>query len=182
MICDSSSHYMWSGAMTTPSSHYLVAAFVIAAIGNGLVSGVFFAFSSVVMPALTRVAPSVGVQTMQSINVAVVRSGFLAEFIATTLLSAALVVGPWWLSSGRSVWIATIAGVVSVAGSFGVTMLVNVPLNNSLAVAAPQSLGTASLWSNYVRDWSNANSVRAIAAGIACALFSWAAVSLASEG
>ena len=57
----------------------LVAALVTAAIGNGLGAGVFFAFSSFVMPALARVTPVVGVHAMQSINITVQRSMFLAE-------------------------------------------------------------------------------------------------------
>ena len=68
----------------------LVAAMVTAAFGNGLVAGVFFAFSSVVMPALARVTPAVGVHAMQSINIAVQRSMFLVEFMVTTALSAML--------------------------------------------------------------------------------------------
>ena len=68
----------------------LVAALVTAAIGNGLVAGVFFAFSSFVMPALARVTPAVGVHAMQSINIAVQRSMFLVEFMVTTALSAIL--------------------------------------------------------------------------------------------
>ena len=65
----------------------LVAALVTAAIGNGLGAGVFFAFSSFVMPALARVTPAVGVHAMQSINITVQRSMFLAEFMVTTALS-----------------------------------------------------------------------------------------------
>ena len=40
----------------------------IAALGSGLVAGIFFAFSNFVMKALARVPPAQGVAAMQSIN------------------------------------------------------------------------------------------------------------------
>ena len=156
----------------------LIAALVTAAIGNGLVAGVFFAFSSFVMPALARIAPSVGVQAMQSINIAVVRSMFLAEFIATTLLSAVLVVAPWWLGGGLTARLASVAGVISVVGSFGVTMWINVPLNDALAVAAADAPTTATLWTSYLHDWSMANSGRALASAFASVLFTCSALAM----
>jgi hypothetical protein len=48
----------------------------IAAIGSGLVAGVFFAFSSFVMPALARIRPEHGIVAMQSINLTVINPGF----------------------------------------------------------------------------------------------------------
>ena len=55
----------------------------VAAIGCGLVAGIFFAFSSFVMPALGRIAPEQGINAMQSINVAVLNVGFLSLFVGT---------------------------------------------------------------------------------------------------
>jgi uncharacterized membrane protein len=46
----------------------LYAATLATALGCGLVAGVFFAFSSFVMPALKRLPPAQGIAAMQSIN------------------------------------------------------------------------------------------------------------------
>jgi hypothetical protein len=54
-----------------------------AAIGAGLVAGIFFAFSSFVMRALARIAPPQGIAAMQSINVAVINPVFMAVFLGT---------------------------------------------------------------------------------------------------
>src|SRR3954466_12228190 len=54
-----------------------------AALGAGLMAGVFFAFSSFVMPALARLPAAQGVQTMQSINVVVLNRSFLGVFVGT---------------------------------------------------------------------------------------------------
>jgi hypothetical protein len=44
---------------------------VLAALGSGLVAGIFFAFSAFLMTALSRLPPLQGIAAMQSINVAV---------------------------------------------------------------------------------------------------------------
>ena len=163
--------------MTTDTAdRILVFAFVTAAVGNGLVAGVFFAFSSFVMPALARLSPAVGVAAMQSINVSVVRSAFLATYAATTVLAAVLSVAPWWFNRGRAPHVAAVAGVLSVLGSFGVTMWFNVPLNDLLAKASPHASATAALWTTYLHDWGLANAARGVASGLASVLFTYAAL------
>ena len=44
---------------------------LLAALGSGLIGGVFFAFSAFVMKALARLRPDQGIAAMQSINVTV---------------------------------------------------------------------------------------------------------------
>jgi uncharacterized membrane protein len=50
------------------SNHLLFALKLFSALGCGLVAGVFFAFSTFVMNALTRLAPKEGIAAMQSIR------------------------------------------------------------------------------------------------------------------
>jgi uncharacterized membrane protein len=52
----------------------------VAAVGSGLVAGIFFAFSNFVMKALARVPPAQGIAAMQSINVVVLNRWFFAVF------------------------------------------------------------------------------------------------------
>src|SRR6266550_3898492 len=56
---------------------------VVAALGSGLVGGIFFAFSSFIMKALARVAPTQGIAVMQSINLTVLNIWFFAVFFGT---------------------------------------------------------------------------------------------------
>ena len=51
----------------------------MAAIGSGIVAGVFFAFSSFVMAALGRISPTQAVAAMNSINVTAVNPGFMTH-------------------------------------------------------------------------------------------------------
>lgn len=154
---------------------------VTATIGNALVAGVFFAFSSFVMPALARITPASGVSAMQSINIVVVPSLFLKTFALTTLLSALLVFTPAFRGTGLTSWLCCVAGLVSVAGSFGVTMWLNVPLNDALAAVTPGTQDAAALWTDYLRNWGTANLARMLASTIASALFLGAALRVAAE-
>ena len=56
---------------------------LLAALGSGLIGGVFFAFSAFVMKALARLRPDQGIAAMQSINVTVLNRWFLAPFFGT---------------------------------------------------------------------------------------------------
>ena len=55
---------------------FLFALTLFSALGCGLVAGIFFAFSTFVMKALTHLLPGQGIAAMQSINVAVIIRGF----------------------------------------------------------------------------------------------------------
>lgn len=53
-------------------------------------------------------------------------------------------------------------------------MVFNVPLNDGLAVANPNSPEGANLWARYLTSWTFWNHIRAIAAFVAAALFTMA--------
>jgi hypothetical protein len=50
----------------------------VAAVGSGIVAGIFFAFSSFVMAALERIPPVQGIAAMNSINVTVINPSFMS--------------------------------------------------------------------------------------------------------
>jgi uncharacterized membrane protein len=146
----------------------------LSALGCGLNAGVFFAFSTFVMAGLARLAPGEGINAMKAINVTAVTPVFMIVLFGTGLLCvAALVVAlVRWGEPGSL--LSVLGGVLYIAGSIGVTMLCNVPLNNTLArVTEPDALGTAT-WNAYLRDWTRWNHVRTIACTLAMALFLFA--------
>ncbi|MDP1910032.1 MAG: hypothetical protein Q8K85_17170, partial [Hyphomicrobium sp.] len=51
---------------------------IAAALGSGIVAGIFFAFSTFIMQALGRVAPAAGIAAMQAINITVINPLFFA--------------------------------------------------------------------------------------------------------
>ena len=142
-----------------------------AAVGCGVMAGVYFAFSAFVMVALDRVGQAQAIAVMNAINIVIVKSPFMPVFLATTLASAALAVMALlrWNQSAALVMLA--GGVLYVFGMFIVTVACNVPLNDALAAVDPSGPAAAEVWARYLKDWTFWNHVRTVASMAACALF-----------
>ena len=148
---------------------------LLAALGSGLIAGVFFIFSVAVMRALERVPG--GMVPMQSINIVIINPMFLGVFMGTAVLCVVLLVVSVmrWQSPG-SVWL--VAGcLLYLMGSIGVTMVFNVPMNNALAAADPASAEGQKIWADYLTNWTFWNHVRTLASLAALASFIAAVVS-----
>jgi len=65
-------------------------------------------------------------------------------------------------------------GLIYLIGTILVTMAFNVPRNNALAAADPQSSGGARLWAGYVTSWTAWNHVRTASALAAAVLLTFA--------
>ena len=145
---------------------------LLAALGCGLVAGVFFAFSSFVMKALARLPASAGIAAMQSINVVVLRSLFMAAFLGTAAVCVLASVYSLFRLHEPGVVYMLVGSVLYLVGSFLVTIVFNVPRNEALAKLAPSDPNSASLWPGYVASWTAWNHVRTVAALAAAASFS----------
>ncbi|WP_249127951.1 DUF1772 domain-containing protein [Bradyrhizobium sp. AUGA SZCCT0169] len=108
---------------------------------------------------------------MNAINAVIVHSLFIPLFLGTTVASLLLAVagGLRWGEPGATAMLA--GGVLYVIGMFVCTAVVNVPLNNALAVVDPASTEAAPLRARALTDWTLWNHVRTIASTAACALF-----------
>jgi uncharacterized membrane protein len=149
----------------------LVLALIAAAIGSGLMAGVFFAFSTFVMTALSRIPSEQGIAAMNSINVVIVRSPFMLLFIPTAilcLLIGVLAVINW--RDGASLWMLSGAAIYVLA-SFASTIVFNVPMNDALARVSASGPEATALWSAYLRDWTWWNHVRTAASLLASVAF-----------
>lgn len=153
------------------------AVFVItfaAAIGCGVVAGIFFAFSSFVMAALGRLPSDHGIAAMNAINVTVINPGFFLAFFGTAalcLLASGGVVLRWTATGGMLV---LLASLIYLAGCIAVTLLRNVPLNNALAAVTPGTPEAAALWTRYLGEWTFWNTVRTVAPVVSAVLFTMA--------
>ncbi|MFQ5473226.1 MAG: DUF1772 domain-containing protein [Dehalococcoidia bacterium] len=144
----------------------------MALLGSALVGGIFFAFSSFVMKALARVPSAEGIAAMQSINVVVLNPSFLVAFIGTAVVS--LVAGGLALAGwGRPSAAFFLGGALFyLVGTFLVTGLSNVPLNDQLAAVSATDLGARQVWEHYLNRWTMWNHVRTAAAMVAALLYS----------
>ena len=151
------------------SPRSIMLATIGAALGSGLIGGVFFAFSSFVMGALGRLAPAGAIRAMQSINIVVLNPVFLGVFLGTAVLClglAGLSIRAW--PPGSSLRIAGCA--LYLIGTVGVTLACNVPRNDALAVLTPDGPDAAAAWARYLAEWTAWNHVRTLAAAASAVL------------
>jgi uncharacterized membrane protein len=142
----------------------------LSALGCALIAGVFFAFSSFVMPALARLPPSAAVTTMQAINRTAVRWPFLSVFVGTALLCAVLgALSVWGIAEAKARY-RLVACACYLFGSFLLTAAYHVPRNDALAALDPNGAPAVAAWLEYLPEWSAWNHVRAVAALIALIL------------
>lgn len=145
-----------------------------AAVGSGLVAGVFFAFSSFVMAALGRLPAPRGIAAMRSINVAVINPAFLSAFFGTAAACLALALLSL-LDPGRpGAGLRITGGLLYLLGTVMVTVAFNVPLNDALAAGEPEAPEATALWARYLRVWTAWNTVRTAAALAASAVLALA--------
>ena len=141
----------------------LNAAVFAAALGSGLMAGLFFVFSVFMMTALARLGAPQGIAAMQSVNVAILNPLFLVVFMGTAVLSLVTAVGAIWnWSTAGSGWVLA-SSLLYLVGIMAVTMLFNVPLNDALAAVDPASGEGAALWARYLDVWVKWNHVRTVA-------------------
>lgn len=154
---------------------------LFAALGCGLMAGIFFAFSNFVMRALARLEPRSGIAAMQSINLTVLNPLFLPLFLGTAAASLLLVLyslarwqhpGTAWLLAG---------GVLYFVGNFIVTAACNVPRNDALARVEASTPEAVIAWRSYLVGWTQWNHVRTITALAAAVSFTLALLAGASR-
>lgn len=144
---------------------------LFAILGCGIVAGVFFAFSTFVMPALARLEPAQGIAAMQSINIKAINPWFMTALFGTgtvCLFLAVISLLKWHQPTAIYLLVGSLFYLV---GTVGVTIIFNVPLNDALAIANPESAEGASLWAKYLTDWTLWNHIRTVTALAATLLF-----------
>jgi uncharacterized membrane protein len=120
---------------------------LIAAAASGLMAGLFFAFSTAVMPGLADLPAEHARGAMRRMNVRIQNPLFLAVFAGNVILCGIAVFQG-----------AIVGGLLYIVGSFLLTMFVNVPMNNRLERTDD------AYWPEYLRKWTIWNHVR----GVAC--------------
>jgi uncharacterized membrane protein len=154
--------------MNKPS--FMLVVVFAAAIGSGIVGGIFYAFSSFVMAALARIPSAQGVAAMNSIIVAVINVSFMTVFMGTAILSLVAGVASLLMWKEPGAKFALAGSIVYLLGCFGVTMIFNVPLNDRLASLADTAQAVA-FWPRYLVAWNLWNHVRSASGIVSAALF-----------
>ena len=148
---------------------WATAVLVAAVLTNGLMAGLFAAYSYAVMPGLGRAGDRTFVEAMQQTNAAILNGWFGVCFggaVVFAALAAVLHRGP-----GRA-WI--VAGLALYVAVLVVTFAVNVPLNDALAAAGDAD--PAGARARFEGVWVRWNVVRAVVSTGAFGCLTWALV------
>ena len=149
---------------------------LLAALGTALLAGHFFAFSAYLMKALKGLSAERGIVAMQAITLAIKSPAFLVVFFGTAAFAAVLF-GSALLHWGAPGSCYLLAGTLFfLMGTFPVTMMRNVPLNNALTRATPDTKEGREMWQRFQLSWGRWNHVRTVTSLAACALFIMALV------
>lgn len=132
------------------------ASLVAAVITNGLMAGLFAAYSYAIMPGLGRGGDRTFVEAMQQTNAAILNGWFGICFGGAVVFAAVAVL----LHLGRPglPWI--VAGLVLYLAVLVVTFRINVPLNDALAAAGDGD--PAGARARFEGVWVRWNVVRAV--------------------
>jgi uncharacterized membrane protein len=143
----------------------------VAALGSALMAGTFFVFSIAVMRGLDRLPPGQAITSMQSINLAILNAVFLGIFVGTGIVCIILPVASLtdW-SASRATWMFA-GGLLYLFGALLVTIAMNVPLNNRLALVRADDPRADAIWRDYSAAWTLWNHIRALTSLFATAAF-----------
>lgn len=139
---------------------------LITAVTAGVTALIYVNFSARVMPRLGRASTADGIATMQRFNRTALRPPFMLCFFGAAVSSVVLLVLAAIGTGDRSALFPVLAGGAYLV-SFGLTVVVNVPLNERLAALAMDDPAAAAVWQDYRRRWTSANTVRASASATA---------------
>ncbi|MEU6662794.1 anthrone oxygenase family protein [Streptomyces sp. NPDC046821] len=144
---------------------------VLGALACAVTAGVFVAFSAFVMKGLAALPPERGISAMQAINIAAVTPAFMLVFMGSAVLCAVLAVVTFVLWPEQGTVELLVGSALQLVGSFGVTVVANVPRNEALAKIDPAAPESAEVWRRYVSEWLVWNHIRGGASLAAAAAF-----------
>ena len=143
---------------------------LVLVVGCAVIAGVFFAFSTFIMNALSRLPPAQGIAAMQSINITAINPLFMTALFGTAAGCLLLAIAVLPKLPQPNIIYLFVGAVLYLVGAIGVTIAFNIPLNDALAKVAPDSSEGSNLWARYLIDWTFWNHIRTLAAFVATVL------------
>ncbi|MDW7691950.1 DUF1772 domain-containing protein [Flammeovirgaceae bacterium SG7u.111] len=128
---------------------------------TGLSAGLFYAWAVSVIPGTKKVIDMTYLETMQSINRAILNPAFFLSFFGSLLLLTISSIQQY--QTGLTFWIMLAATLTYLVGTFGVTAFGNIPLNNTLDALALNKLNINQLTefrTNYEVKWNKLHMIR----------------------
>lgn len=136
----------------------------------GAIFGFFYAWVSSTMWGLDKLPAPTAIAAMQAMNASVRNWVFAPAFFGTgpMMLIAALLL--WRAGWRRAATAFALGGAIYLLGGMVLTLQINVPMNEALALVDPQAPGAGQIWARYSQDWQFWNQTRTVFSGIALLL------------
>ncbi len=134
---------------------------------TGLSAGFFYAWSVSVIPGTLKVADTIYLETMQSINRAILNPAFFLIFLGSLILLVTNTIQQY--HAGLTFWLMLAATLIYLVGTIGVTGLGNVPLNDALDALHLNDLSDdklAQFRQYYELKWNKLHTIRTVFAVI----------------
>ncbi|MCB0588535.1 MAG: DUF1772 domain-containing protein [Phaeodactylibacter sp.] len=132
---------------------------------TGLSAGFFYAWAVSVIPGTRQVSGQVYLETMQSINRAILNPAFYLIFFGSLLMLAVSAILQYRSGAGAAFWLFFAAGLTYLIGAFGITAFGNVPLNDALEVIPLDGLSPDQLAKTrrqYETRWNRLHMIRTV--------------------
>ena len=130
---------------------------------TGLSAGFFYAWQVSVIPGTRKVVDLTYLESMQSINRAILNPAFFLIFIGSPLALAISTIQQF--NSGMGFWLLLTAAITYMLGTFGMTAFGNVPLNDALDALEIAKLGELEIGrfrKAYERKWNRLHLIRTV--------------------
>lgn len=137
---------------------------VVAVVGAGLMAGVFFAFSVLVMPSLAALPAKRGIAAMQRINASAQRPLFMLAFVLPGLASVVVLIAALGSQNDAGAGLSLGGALLYLFGIIALTGLYFVPRNNRLAALTASEPAAQDYWVRFQQEWVAMNHWRAVIA------------------
>lgn len=126
------------------------------------ISGILYSFSDFIMKAFNTLSSRNAVAAMQGINITVYRSLFMVIFMS--LVPISIITAIWSIATlGWTDSLFVVLGTLFyIVGTFIITGLGNVPLNESLKQVDINHQEVSSAWKSYYTRWTRLNTLRCL--------------------
>lgn len=141
----------------------------LAILFTGLMAGIFFTWSNAVKPGIGKLSDLEYLKALQSMNRVILNNLFKIIFGGAIITTLLLPVFYFNLYPNKVFWIVILTLFIYWIGAFGVTVLGNIPLNESLDKTSLESISleeVKALRTSIEVKWNNLNLVRSISAAV----------------
>lgn len=133
---------------------------------SGAIFGFFYAWVCSTMWGLDQLAPETAIAAMQGMNASVRNAVFAPAFFGTPFVLLLTGFVAWRTGAARAGAAFGIGGVIYLIGGMILTVSVNVPMNEALALVDPNTAEAGEIWRAYSERWQVWNIARTVVSGV----------------